>query len=345
MVVLFHLMTIEQKYGGDSILPGIMSVGLGGVDLFFVISGFVMTTILQGKFGKLLNAKRFLLRRLTRIYPMYWIYTFIVLAVFLFKPNWVNSSGGGKFKLIHSVFLLPSTTLPVLIVGWSLIFEIYFYLVLTLLIFLPQRWYKSALVFWAISIALGSFIYSESPSPIVQLLISPLSLEFIVGCCIALVLSRQGNRTLPFSESQKKRLFLLFQFGIFFSFIFLITSYGLYKKHTGLIFPEDWIRILIFGLPAGLVLTSLVCIEKMHGWRMPKILIIIGDASYSIYLSHILVMSALGRIWNAFHFGGYYNNLVALPLIFVGSILTGWVSYIILEKPILNWTHRMLKLK
>ncbi len=59
MVVLFHLMTIEQKYGGDSILPGIMSVGLGGVDLFFVISGFVMTTILQGKFGKLLALQSF----------------------------------------------------------------------------------------------------------------------------------------------------------------------------------------------------------------------------------------------------------------------------------------------
>ena len=132
-VVFFHLLTIEQKYGGSkTILPDLLQFGMFGVDLFFVISGFVMVTVTRGKFQILKQASRFIYHRAARIYPTYWVYSILVLIVFLLQPSWVNNSQGNQANILASFLLFPSQTLPLVMVGWTLIHEIYFYLVFIL---------------------------------------------------------------------------------------------------------------------------------------------------------------------------------------------------------------------
>ena len=129
-VVAFHVALVEGKYsGGDRLLPDFLRFGETGVDLFFVISGFVMVTVAQGRFGGTRELPRFLWSRITRIYPTYWFYFFITLAVFLVKPEWVNASEENQAQLVTSFLLLPSEQLPLVMVGWSLIHELWFYLV------------------------------------------------------------------------------------------------------------------------------------------------------------------------------------------------------------------------
>lgn len=92
-VVLFHVLFVEAKYAnGDLWLPHVLALGESGVDLFFVISGFIMVTITQSRFRRASEFGRFLYSRVSRIYPTYWFYFFIVLAVFMLRPQWVNAS-------------------------------------------------------------------------------------------------------------------------------------------------------------------------------------------------------------------------------------------------------------
>jgi exopolysaccharide production protein ExoZ len=79
-VVFFHLLMIERKYGGSrTILPDLFQFGMFGVDLFFVISGFVMFTVSRGKFQIPKQTLRFIYHRMARIYPTYWVYSILVL--------------------------------------------------------------------------------------------------------------------------------------------------------------------------------------------------------------------------------------------------------------------------
>ncbi|MGZ8144984.1 MAG: acyltransferase family protein, partial [Methylosarcina sp.] len=139
-IVGFHAMAIEKKYsGGDRLLPDFFRLGQSGVDLFFVISGFVIMSVTRGRFGCPRETLRFLWGRLTRIYPAYWFYFFLTAAIFFIRPGWVNTSQGRHPEFISSFFLLPADRLPLVMVAWTLIHELWFYLVFSVLLTLNER--------------------------------------------------------------------------------------------------------------------------------------------------------------------------------------------------------------
>src|ERR1700732_4340936 len=123
-VVLSHLVGIEGKYGkGYVILPEwIGQAGPAGVHFFFVISGCVMVFASRG-----VKWQDFILSRLTRIYPIYWFYTStFVLAIFL-ASHYVSVPLPPPSSILKSYLLWPDSAAPLLTVGWSLVFEMYFY--------------------------------------------------------------------------------------------------------------------------------------------------------------------------------------------------------------------------
>ena len=185
-VVFFHLLMIERKYGGSkTILPEFFQFGMFGVDLFFVISGFVMFTVTRGRFQIPKHALRFLYHRVARIYPTYWVYSVLVLIVFLLKPTWVNNSQGNQVNILSSFLLLPSQTLPLVMVGWTLIHEMYFYLVFFIIFLLiSERHLVYAIFIWGICVALLN-LNAESSSPALAIISHPLTFEFLGGCILA----------------------------------------------------------------------------------------------------------------------------------------------------------------
>jgi exopolysaccharide production protein ExoZ len=322
LVLLLHLATIEQKYGGRRLLPDLASVGAAGVDLFFVISGFVMASIMRGGFRGFPAAARFLGRRAARIYPLYWFYTAIVLLVFLARPAWVNASQGGKFDLPASVLLLPMDGLPVLMVGWTLVHEMYFYGVMALCLWLlPEKRFAAALLVWAVAAAAGWRFLGPDSGPWIAVWTSPLTLEFIAGALLGLFFRRPRQ---GFGGAE---------WGMAASGAALLAGYAAFARQTGRFMLEPAERAILFGAPMACLVFFLMVREQRSRIRPPRWLVAIGDASYSIYLSHVLVLAALGRLWSAFRSEAWWANAVALGLLAAGTVAAGLASYAWLERP------------
>lgn len=287
LVVLFHLASLEANYGhGYRLLPDAWAIGMSGVDLFFVISGFVMVTVTRWRFGLSGEPLRFLLRRATRIYSLYWFFSLLVLAVFLIGPGLVKRSlQDGGVDLVSSFLLLPQEGLPMLMAGWTLVHEMYFYLVFTLLLLFPKRLLGRLLAGWAVAVVYTSLTIPAAGNATLRLISHPLTLEFIAGGFAALSVHRHSPQTTA-------RCLLA---GI----VLWLAGYLL---HIGLGYslePSGWLRVLVFGMPATLVVHGLAALEIDSGWTLPAWSVRLGDASYSLYLSHVLVMGALARVGTA----------------------------------------------
>jgi exopolysaccharide production protein ExoZ len=129
-VLVSHLFVVEQKYShGGAVLSADAHLGAFGVDLFFVISGFIMATIARNA-----SWQRFLFDRAMRTLPPYWFYTTLVLIVSFYVPAYVNSSFEQPPSLWRSYLLIPDSVGPLLAVGWTLMHEMYFYFCFALVI-------------------------------------------------------------------------------------------------------------------------------------------------------------------------------------------------------------------
>lgn len=329
LVVFSHLLIIEKKYGGsETILPEVFRFGVSGVDLFFVISGFIMVTVTKNKFQSVKESSNFILHRITRIYPPYWFYSFLVLIVFLVHPEWVNSAQGNKVDILYSFLLFPSDTLPLLNVGWTLIHEIYFYIVFTIfLLLLSEKYLIHALLLWGIAIALFN-LYSEATEPLVLLVTSPLTYEFIAGCFLAIFYRHDK------AKISNILLILIIGVTIILSSYFFMRHFNYYH-----LTPESWSRALILGTPA-LIVTYCVLVAGKNKFIFSQWLIKIGDASYSIYLTHVLTFSALGRLWSLFPIDSFLDNLIILPVFVFLACVVGILSYRFIEKPVLKLSRK-----
>src|SRR3990167_499256 len=148
MVVFFHIAGLEMRYFHCMALsPYFTDLGNAGVDIFFVISGFIMVQVTQGKFQNKFEINKFFLNRIKRIYPLYWFYSLlVVLAIFIY-PH-ISSHKWSVDGLIKSFLLIPQQGDPYLIVGWTLIHEMYFYITMILLLCAPEKFFVSLLWIW-----------------------------------------------------------------------------------------------------------------------------------------------------------------------------------------------------
>jgi len=141
MVMLSHLFIIEQKYSQDQILPNVLNFGMAGVDIFFVISGFIMVYVThKWTAGAAKHIPEFLSSRALRIYPLYWIVSLPLLGLYLLRPDLVfSASVWNEPNLLKSFLLWPDVAYPLLEIGWTLIHEMSFYLIFALILIAPRR--------------------------------------------------------------------------------------------------------------------------------------------------------------------------------------------------------------
>lgn len=329
LVLLFHLRIVEQKYGaGETVLPGWVAFADGGVDLFFVVSGFVMVTVAGGRYRSPSNAVGFLQRRAWRILPPYWVYTTLVVALMSFAPGMVNTSYEGQ-SVLASYLLWPQATLPLLTVGWTLVHEGYFYVVMALAIaFVPERqlpWYLSI---WAAIVALEPRLL-EISTPGRALLLSSMTWEFIAGAFVGLYWRRiPASCGLPILTAGA----MGFLAGMaLLDWTNAAPGGGIY-------------RVPIFGGTSVLMVTGFVVWESSCRPRIPQWLSVIGDSSYSLYLSHVFVISAFGRLWHASSFNeATWQHATFIATATAACIAAGLASYRWLERPLLSFGERFTR--
>jgi len=283
-VLISHLFIAEQKYShGGALLSANAHLGAFGVDLFFVISGFIMATIAQNA-----SWQKFLFDRAVRILPPYWLYTTLVLIVSFYVPAYVNSSFEHPPSIWRSYLLIPESVGPLLAVGWTLMHEMYFYFCFALIIFLTRAFrfkIMSLLLIWTVAvICLNAVVQlTEISDPVVAVITHPLTLEFIFGVAAGIAIQRNCT---AFAVSTVVG-------GITIFMLVLSMSDGA----LGLIDDRNWKRVMLVGAPCALIVYGLVGIEIKNKQTAPYWLGALGDESYSTYLSHVLVLSAIGRMF------------------------------------------------
>lgn len=326
-VVLFHMASVEAKYsGGDLLLPAWVDFFQLGVDLFFVISGFVMVIVTRGRFQSAVQTQRFAFNRLSRIYPNYWLYFFITLGVTLALPGVVNTSHGSS-NLLMSFLLLPNDRVLLVMVAWSLVFELWFYLVFTGLLLFKEKHLPLLLALWACGlIAFNLLANWQDFNPALKIMLHPYALEFIMGSALALFFYSKHSVKVPTPWIWAT---LMAALTVGFGLIYVFK----------LFFAEGLLRMVSVGVIFGALIGSLALLERRKLIRVPQFLIFTGDMSYTIYLSHLLVLGVIGHVWQ--RIGAWpdsvWDNLFFLLLMMSAVICYGALAYRFFEKPVLDW--------
>jgi exopolysaccharide production protein ExoZ len=326
-VVLYHATLFAHNTLNDTTIP-VVDFGQAGVDLFFVISGFIMYYISAKKPRRPLD---FYNARIQRIVPLYWMMTFAMFVMPLVSKTIGWSSNLDPMQLITSLFFIGGhytptldTNFPVLRPGWTVNYEMFFYLIFGAGLALGAA-KKSLLVTIPIISALsiiGLIVKPEGDTA--KFYTNPLMLEFVYGLIVA-ALTLSG-RVLPK---------ILAALAVVCGCILPFASGG-YAENSNFIF---------FGSSAALIVYGLVSLELRSKtiWHVP--FKIFGDASYSIYLTHLFTQGVIGLLWQ--HLSILKNN--AHPYAFVvtasvASLILGIGCYYLIEQPLLRLTHfRVLK--
>jgi exopolysaccharide production protein ExoZ len=335
LVVLQHIREFELRYAGTE-FPNVVRYADLGVDVFFVLSGFIMVAIAGRNVGPL----QFLWRRVARIYPTYWLATLIMLAVAIALPGMVHEHWQ-TIPLWRSFLLIAAEPrAPVVAVGWTLVHEVYFYAVFA--VFLAFRipilagvagW---ASIIFAVMIASPEYLMT---SPVLRMATSPLTFEFMMGLVIGVLWLRfptpkglQAGRARITTLASLIALVLLI--GIHYHF------FGQQEAPFGDTNYLVTCRVLMFGTAIAVILYCLVVSESQASRRPPALLVALGDWSYSTYLTHFMVLSALGRaVLLIFPDHGLYATLILFVGGYLAVNLTGAAIYRFFEQPTLRRLH------
>ena len=178
--------------------------GASGLDIFFVISGFIVSLVAaraasEDRELRGANARQFLSRRITRIFPLFWILTALsFVRVLLAHPEHTT-----KISWLPTLLLFPSISyppgIPLLYLGWSLVFEMYFYFALAAFLYLtPRSVIRNTVLLLSGMVALGLAI--DIRRPLLIFWMNPMVLEFVLGCVIGLLFARVSKSEGSFSK-------------------------------------------------------------------------------------------------------------------------------------------------
>jgi peptidoglycan/LPS O-acetylase OafA/YrhL len=328
MVLVAHVKGAEIDYGGaGTLLPHWPFMGVVGVDLFFLISGYVMTHVaLSGTRGPA-PARRFIFNRAARIYPVYWAATLLLMLLYAGKQ--VFYAEATLFpNPVETFLLLPDDLYPLVPVGWTLVHEMYFYVVFAVFVFWRGA---SILVFlgaWAAIVAGALALGAFDANAWTKVVFNPLTFEFIVGALIALAVRRGVVR---FAGAA-----LIAGIAIF-AVEALFFSDALYPNVMG----EFARRALLFTPPFALMLYGAAALEKSNGAIAPKWLRKTGDASYSIYLIHIPVFLVVGKLVSVSVPDGRFDNILLIAVYSSTALAAGFALHFFVERPLLAASRKL----
>lgn len=303
LVAFAHAIGSSRDYGMASPLGEFFGHwGALGVDIFFVISGFIMVTI-QQRAPRAAGA--FLRDRFRRIVPTYWFYCALIVALYVAVPrlfNTVELSAGevaASFLFVHHVFY---TGYPIVGVGWTLEYELIFYTLFAAAIALGRLRLQYALLFVATLLLLpwlsGDGIFAE----------------FGFGMALGLGYAAAQRRGLRLSPVLGWAL-LLGGAALLAASLFDVPKLD---------------RALIYGVPATMIVAGALILPALHS----RPLRLLGDASYSLYLSHWFATSAFYKLVSRFAPG--LDPTAALILCVIACAIGAVIAWWLIERPLVR---------
>ena len=312
LVVLYHGGRMLPQYLGDIGFAQYFTFGNAGVDFFFVLSGFIIYYVHHRDIGKPAQLNRYVFRRVTRIYPIYWAVTLLGIAVFVAKRDWADL---GPLHVVASFLLVPESQDPIVGVAWTLCHEVLFYAVFAILIYSrPIGVWVAGL--WVVIVALGVFVPHKAL--FIHFAEDPYHVEFAFGVFAAYLARSHPSRIAP----------LLAGFGIL---AFLIVG----AKFNSLSIEHKFVGRLIYGVCSTFIIYGLAVWEARGGVQFPNWAAYLGAASYSIYLIHTFLLGWGGKVIAKVIAPGTAASSLYL-VVAIGAVAGGCALYQFVEKPLQN---------
>lgn len=318
-VVVYHANLAARKFIPGASYPALdsaLDLGAAGVHIFFVISGFIMVHTASGKSGWS-EAVAFWLRRATRIYPIYWIAALAYLAV---HALFFEGYGLTAASAILAMLLIPGWESAIIGPAWTLSYEVFFYLC-----FGASLWFRPGLSLWVLTALFIVLVAVNMRWPLpVSVIGNPLLFEFLAGAWIA--------RLLP-GVTWRPRLLSI-----------ALLAFGLLGFAASLLLDLDAVpRTVLWGPPSALVVAGVALLDGSAGPEPVFARIgVLGDASYALYLVHVLVLDLVMALIAWSGSGLEIRGLALLIGAFV-SVCVSIAMHLTIEKPMLGALRRRVK--
>lgn len=313
LVVFHHVMQIFFDFKADSAFGRFfVERGAIGVDIFFVISGFVIYLSTRGKD---IQAGRFMLNRFLRIVPAYWLYSVMVALIIVYARPVMPTQSFDLHHFLLSLLFVPSENpagyglYPTLAVGWTLNYEMFFYLLFALSLIAPQRW-RPGLI--GVALVLVSTVLARQPW-LSDFYRNSIVYEFLFGVAIGVAHSRGWLRL-----------------DVGLALTLLATSL------LAICQLDSSMRLFHWGVPSAMLVVACIALEPM--FRNARPLKVLGDCSYSVYLVHVIVLSVGWYLLDRYALNTYLVIAACLPVI----LLASWASYEWIEKRSFAYARRWL---
>jgi peptidoglycan/LPS O-acetylase OafA/YrhL len=325
-IVVLHAMhdagQIATRAGGSFHAP-VLPLG-AGVDLFFVISGFVMVVASKRLFAQPDASRLFLGRRVARIVPIYWVVTSAFLLVMLARPGVLNSEAPTFIEIVKSYLFIPylkeadGLMQPIYKLGWTLNYEMFFYLVFAVAVMFPaMRAVAGLSAFMLALVGLGLWL-RPAPGPL-NFWSQAIILEFAAGMWIGLAWLK-GVRIGAWLAA---------------ALAFAGLAILLLADPNAVDFAGVQ-RLWRWGLPAALIVAAaaLLPMPRLDASRSMGALSKVGDASYALYLCHPFVLRGLTILWEKAGLGVQMNPWTYVAVATVLATLVSLPVYALFEKPV-----------
>jgi len=301
-------------------------IGSHGVDVFFVISGFIIPYV------EAQSAGAFLIRRIIRIVPFYWAATLALFAAALIVPHILHSTGADFTQLLCSLFFIPFESsdggvLPTLILGWSLNYEMYFYVMFALALAVAPKRAPLACSVGVLTI-LAVVDLSGSTHPSATFYGRPLVVEFLYGVCAYYLFRLAERRAGWFARRPRLRKWL------WFVVLNATLTLGIEESHGGF----GWPRFVAAGLPAFALVLAAVLLERLYGVSARfRPVLLMGESSYILYLIHPYVIYGVLRTmrWESANLSWPATIVLIVGLLLL-SALAAIAIHVWFEKPVIT---------
>ena len=313
LVVVVHLAGLLERLG---VHGAILDAGAAGVDLFFVISGFVM---LHTTTGRRTAPGAFLLNRVIRVVPLYWLLTLALFTVALAVPALLGATRATLADLVRSLTFVPfvkpnGLCQPLLFLGWTLNYEMMFYLLFAATLAIRGDLIRMLCASALLGLIVVAGAVLRPTNAALAFWSDPIVLEFGYGMALALLWTRR--RLLPPAGA----------WCVLAAGLLILIGHGLLLPYVP--------RWIVCGGAGAAVLLGALSLEEAGAVLRARSVQLLGAASYALYLTHPFVTQAVIKLAGG---GGIVGAVVGIGAALLLAIGVGLGVHLAIERPLGRW--------